>query len=477
MSLEAAVERDTRPESAVGTDQRHKPTKQTMTEPRRRALGWIGTRLSDHRAELVEVRDEVDSMRRAMDERIATAGKALTRLAAERGDLQRERDLLRQSLAEKSRVAARLRLELEQARAHNEELLAATLPAALQVATQISDDPTSPPEKSGFRQNLAMASELKDARAEAAALKAKLEEAEEDAARHSSRAALEALPYEAENRALRADLDAGAAELTRLRDALARAEDESARSEEAHRAEVRELTRRHDDAMAATAAAGATELLRAHAEEAAALRAETRDSKTAAAKAQAEAQAAKAQLANTQAQLASLEAQLANTQAQLASLEEAARGRDARVDEVACVADALRADLEAEKAKAEAAQTETERLRSELVAARDTQILPDLAALDEMESRLHSLAGSLRAREREVASLNGTVEAQVMERRALAEELRGAREEAAKLAVKLEKERELRRRAPRGSQNAGNGGGKDRPMTKSMSRAFKTLRY
>ena len=459
-----------------------------MTEPRRRALGWIGTRLSDHRAELVEVRDEVDSMRRAMDERIATAGKALTRLAAERGDLQRERDLLRQSLAEKSRVAARLRLELEQARAHNEELLAATLPAALQVATQISDDPTSPPEKSGFRQNLAMASELKDARAEVAALKAKLEEAEEDAARHSSRAALEALPYEAENRALRADLDAGAAELTRLRDALARAEDESAQSEEAHRAEVRELTRRHDDAMAATAAAGATELLRAHAEETAALRAETRDSKTAAAKAQGEAQAAKAQLANTQAQLANTQAQLANTRAQLASLEEAARaqaasleeaarGRDARVDEVVCVADALRAELEAEKAKSEAARAETERLRSELVVARETQILPDLAALDEMESRLHSLAGSLRAREREVASLNGTVEAQVMERVALAEELRGAREEAAKTAAKLEKERELRRRAPRGSQNAGNGGGKDRPMTKSMSRAFKTLRY
>ena len=451
-----------------------------MTEPRRRALGWIGTRLSDHRAELVEVRDEVDSMRRAMDERIATAGKALTRLAAERGDLQRERDLLRQSLAEKSRVAARLRLELEQARAHNEELLAATLPAALQVATQISDDPTSPPEKSGFRQNLAMASELKDARAEAAALKAKLEEAEEDAARHSSRAALEALPYEAENRALRADLDAGAAELTRLRDSLARAEDESAQSEEAHRAEVRELTRRHDDAMAATAAAGATELLRAHAEETAALRAETRDSKTAA-KAQAEAQAAKAQLANTQAQLANTRAQLASLEeaarAQAASLEEAARGRDARVDEVARVADALRAELEAEKAKAEATRAETERLRSELVVARETQILPDLAALDEMESRLHSLAGSLRAREREVASLNGTVEAQVMERVALAEELRGAREEAAKTAAKLEKERELRRRAPRGSQNAGNGGGKDRPMTKSMSRAFKTLRY
>ena len=445
-----------------------------MTEPRRRALGWIGTRLSDHRAELVEVRDEVDSMRRAMDERIATAGKALTRLAAERGDLQRERDLLRQSLAEKSRVAARLRLELEQARAHNEELLAATLPAALQVATQISDDPTSPPEKSGFRQNLAMASELKDARAEVAALKAKLEEAEEDAARHSSRAALEALPYEAENRALRADLDAGAAELTRLRDALARAEDESAQSEEAHRAEVRELTRRHDDAMAATAAAGATELLRAHAEETAALRVETRDSKTAAAKARAEAQAVRAQLANTRAQLASVEEA---ARAQAASLEEAARGRDARVDEVARVADALRAELEAEKAKAEATEIETERLRSELVVARETQILPDLAALDEMESRLHSLAGSLRAREREVASLNGTVEAQVMERVALAEELRGAREEAAKTAAKLEKERELRRRAPRGSQNAGNGGGKDRPMTKSMSRAFKTLRY
>ena len=191
-------------------------------------------------------------MRRAMDERIATAGKALTRLAAERGDLQRERDLLRQSLAEKSRVAARLRLELEQARAHNEELLAQTLPAALQVATQISDDPTSPPEKSGFRQNLAMAGELRDARAEAAALKAKLEEAEEDAARHSSRAALGALPYEAETRALRAELNAAAAELTRAKDALARAEDERTRSEESHRAEVRELTRRHDDALAAS---------------------------------------------------------------------------------------------------------------------------------------------------------------------------------------------------------------------------------
>ena len=439
-----------------------------MTEPRRRALGWIGTRLSDHRAELVEVRDEVDSMRRAMDERIATAGKALTRLAAERGDLQRERDLLRQSLAEKSRVAARLRLELEQARAHNEELLAQTLPAALQVATQISDDPTSPPEKSGFRQNLAMAGELRDARAEAAALKAKLEEAEEDAARHSSRAALGALPYEAETRALRAELNAAAAELTRAKDALARAEDERTRSEESHRAEVRELTRRHDDAMAAMAArrsnddeaAAKRELLRAHAEESAALRAETRDSKAAAARAEAAAEAARAQLA---------------------SLEEAARGRDARVEEVVGVADALRAELEAEKAKAESAAAkaaaETERLRSELVAARHTQILPDLAALDEMESRLHSLAGSLRAREREVASLNGTVEAQVMERVALAEELRGAREEAARTAAKLEKERELRRRAPRGSQNAGNGGGKDRPMTKSMSRAFKTLRY
>ena len=441
-----------------------------MTEPRRRALGWIGTRLSDHRAELVEVRDEVDSMRRAMDERIATAGKALTRLAAERGDLQRERDLLRQSLAEKSRVAARLRLELEQARAHNEELLAQTLPAALQVATQISDDPTSPPEKSGFRQNLAMAGELRDARAEAAALKAKLEEAEEDAARHSSRAALGALPYEAETRALRAELNAAAAELTRAKDALARAEDERTRSEESHRAEVRELTRRHDDALAAMAArrsnddeaAAKRELLRAHAEESAALRAETRDSKAAAARAEAAAEAARAQLA---------------------SLEEAARGRDARVEEVVGVADALRAELEAEKAKAESAAAkaaaETERLRSELVAARHTQILPDLAALDEMESRLHSLAGTLRAREREVASLNGVVEAQVMERRALAEELRNAREEAAALKAAIEKERELRRRAPpRGSQNGGgNGGGKDRPMTKSMSRAFKTLRY
>ena len=70
------------------------------------------------------------------------------------------------------------------------------------------------------------------------------------------------------------------------------------------------------------------------------------------------------------------------------------------------------------------------------------------------------------------------LEAQVMERRALAEELRGARDREAKLAAALEKERELRRRAPRGSQNAGtNAGGKDRPMTKSMSRAFKTLRY
>ena len=429
-----------------------------MTEPRRRALGWIGTRLSDHRAELVEVRDEVDSMRRAMDERIATAGKALTRLAAERGDLQRERDLLRQSLAEKSRVAARLRLELEQARAHNEELLAATLPAALQVATQISDDPTSPPEKSGFRQNLAMASELRDARAEAAALKAKLEEAEEDAARHSSRAALGALPYEAETRALRAELDAGTAELTRLKVALARAEDEWTRSEEAHRAEVRELTRRHDDAVAAMAArADAAELLRAHAEENASLRGELRDSKTAAARARAAAEAARARAA---------------------SLEETARGRDARVDEAMGHVDALRAELEASEAARGKAETETSRLRRELVEARETQILPDLAALDEMESRLHSLAGTLRAREREVATLNGTVEAQVMERRALAEELRGARDREAKLAAALEKERELRRRAPRGSQNAGtNGGGKDRPMTKSMSRAFKTLRY
>jgi DNA repair exonuclease SbcCD ATPase subunit len=195
------------------------------TEPKRRALKWIGTRLSDHRAELVEVRDEVDSMRRAMDERIATAGKALTRLAAERGDLQRERDLLRQSLAEKSRVAARLRSELEQSRATNEELIAAaTLPAAAQTSAQVVDDPTSPPEKSGFRHNLAMAGELRETRAELAALRIKLEDAEEDAARSSSRAALGSLPAQAETRALRGELDATRAELVAIKDAFAEAE-------------------------------------------------------------------------------------------------------------------------------------------------------------------------------------------------------------------------------------------------------------
>ena len=141
----------------------------------------------------------------------------------------------------------------------------------------------------------------------------------------------------------------------------------------------------------------------------------------------------------------------------------------------------LETELETRDAERESDRAETHRLRDELRSARETQILPDLAALDEMESRLTSLATRLREREREVRHLTATVEGQVCERRSLVEELRAAKENAAVNERRFEKERErlLRSRGrPSGSQNAAPNG-KDRPMTKSMSRAFKGhgLRY
>jgi chromosome segregation ATPase len=445
------------------------------TEPKRRALKWIGTRLSDHRAELVEVRDEVDSMRRAMDERIATAGKALTRLAAERGDLQRERDLLRQSLAEKSRVAARLRSELEQSRATNEELIAAaTLPAAAQTSAQVVDDPTSPPEKSGFRHNLAMAGELRETRAELAALRIKLEDAEEDAARSSSRAALGSLPAQAETRALRGELDATRAELVAIKDAFAEAErswtERSAHLAESSREEIRELRRSHERALAGamTATNERDVLTAAHAEETAALR---RDAALAAGEFES-------------AMSAATSRETAATEGRREALAEANVARDDAVDDARVLRGrvvALETELETRDAERESERAETIRLRDELRSARETQILPDLAALDEMESRLTSLATRLRDREREVRHLTATVEGQVCERRSLVEELRAAKENAAVNERRFEKERErlLRSRGrPSGSQNAAPNG-KDRSMTKSMSRAFKGhgLRY
>ena len=448
------------------------------TEPKRRALKWIGTRLSDHRAELVEVRDEVDSMRRAMDERIATAGKALTRLAAERGDLQRERDLLRQSLAEKSRVAARLRSELEQSRATNEELIAAaTLPAAAQTSAQVVDDPTSPPEKSGFRHNLAMAGELRETRAELASLRIKLEDAEEDAARSSSRAALGSLPAQAETRALRGELDATRAELVAIKDAFAEAErswtERSAHLAESSREEIRELRRSHERALAGamTATNERDVLTAAHAEETAALR---RDAALAAGEFESAMSAATSR--ETEATEGRREA--------LARLAEANVARDDALDDARVLRGrvvALETEFETRDAERESERAETHRLRDELRSARETQILPDLAALDEMESRLTSLATRLREREREVRHLTATVEGQVCERRSLVEELRAAKENAAVNERRFEKERErlLRSRGrPSGSQNAAPNG-KDRPMTKSMSRAFKGhgLRY
>ena len=448
------------------------------TEPKRRALKWIGTRLSDHRAELVEVRDEVDSMRRAMDERIATAGKALTRLAAERGDLQRERDLLRQSLAEKSRVAARLRSELEQSRATNEELIAAaTLPAAAQTSAQVVDDPTSPPEKSGFRHNLAMAGELRETRAELAALRIKLEDAEEDAARSSSRAALGSLPAQAETRALRGELDATRAELVAIKDAFAEAErswtERSAHLAESSREEIRELRRSHERALAGamTATNERDVLTAAHAEETAALR---RDAALAAGEFES------AMSAATSRETAATEGR----REALARLADANVARDDALDDARVLRGrvvALETEFETRDAERESERAETHRLRDELRSARETQILPDLAALDEMESRLTSLATRLREREREVRHLTATVEGQVCERRSLVEELRAAKENAAVNERRFEKERErlLRSRGrPSGSQNAAPNG-KDRPMTKSMSRAFKGhgLRY
>ena len=50
------------------------------TEPKRRALKWIGTRLSDHRAELVEVRRREEVARQEADILKLALGKRLVGL-------------------------------------------------------------------------------------------------------------------------------------------------------------------------------------------------------------------------------------------------------------------------------------------------------------------------------------------------------------------------------------------------------------
>ena len=358
-------------------------------------------------------------MRRAMDERIATAGKALTRLAAERATCSAS-GICSGSPSRRSRGSPR----------------ACGWSSSRPARTTRSYSPRrSPPRcrsrrksptiRRRRRRSRAFARTspwrpVEDARAEAAALKAKLEEAEEDAARHSSRAALGALPYEAETRALpsgagrrnRRQIDPSPKSPWRARrtNGLDRRRPIAPRFASSRGGtttpwrrwrRVGTTTRRRRGRGAPEGARGGERVASR----------ELRDSKAAAARARAAAEAARARAA---------------------SLEEAARGRDARASMRRWASsDALRAELEAEKAKRREERSgggDGVGCARELVAARHTQILPDLAALDEMESRLHSLAGTLRAREREVASLNGTVEAQVMERRALAEELRGARD-------------------------------------------------
>jgi chromosome segregation ATPase len=247
----------------------------------------------------------------------------------------------------------------------------------------------------------------------------------------------------------------------------------SAHLAESSREEIRELRRSHERALAGamTATNERDVLTAAHAEETAALR---RDAALAAGEFES------AMSAATSRETAATEGR----REALARLAEANVARDDALDDARVLRGrvvALETELETRDAERESERAETHRLRDELRSARETQILPDLAALDEMESRLTSLATRLREREREVRHLTATVEGQVCERRSLVEELRAAKENAAVNERRFEKERErlLRSRGrPSGSQNAAPNG-KDRPMTKSMSRAFKGhgLRY
>ena len=68
--------------------------------------------IADHRSDLAEIRGEVESMRDGLTERLATAGKALSKLSVERADLQKERTMLKASLADKARVETELRAQL-----------------------------------------------------------------------------------------------------------------------------------------------------------------------------------------------------------------------------------------------------------------------------------------------------------------------------------------------------------------------------
>lgn len=124
--------------------------------------------LADHRSDLAEMRAEVESMRDGLNERLATAGRALKKLSLERTDLQKESNMLRASLADKARVEAELRAQLSTAKRRNDEESEASATTSTAAAAAVDL--------------------LNDANAEVARLKAEMAEVKNAAAIAEARA-------------------------------------------------------------------------------------------------------------------------------------------------------------------------------------------------------------------------------------------------------------------------------------------------
>ena len=393
--------------------------------------------MADHRSDLAEIRGEVENMRDGLNERLATAGKALSKLSVERTDLQKERTMLKASLADKARVETELRAQLSDLKKKS------TAGAGAEERQQSGGASTSSTTAAAAAVEM-----LNEANAEVARLKGEIASAAEEAAARASAAAAMGSTSLSGDRAAQMSLKGKEAEVAAMREELeSQARNHRAQMtelQESCHAKLREMRRVHDAQLAAAkaeqrappppqppsqldvdAAAEMTRLRKEHAEEVGALNADVARLKR---ELEACGERERAGLENAM-NLADKERRKlvdgADAERRRFGAERA--GLKAELEDAS--RQLARAKEDAAAAAAEAAAAARSGASASVAGAGGAQL--DMEALDLMESQVVKLSNILQERERELAVLQATVEGQCAERHQLIAALQSYHDAAA----------------------------------------------